>query len=158
LVDITCDSDGKVDDFIDLEDVRRTLALHSTQRKSSLLHRRVSWWVPTKISWATCIIYLVESTKPTSFLEDDEEDGFYIEESIPGYSVERILDMIQSDSDLCRMLERRLDKATKADSVRPREGVAMVDLSERLIRSRTYLIPHREEKLNQKKSKKIKPE
>jgi arginine decarboxylase len=88
------------------------------------------------------------------FLEDDEEDGFYIEESIPGYSVERILGMIQYNSeDLCRMLKRQVDKATKADSVRPREGVAMVDLYERLIRGRTYLIPHREEKASLRRTK-----
>ena len=88
-------------------------------------------------------------------LSYDEEDGSYIEESIPGYSVERILGMIQYNAeDLCRMLKRQVDKATKADSVRPREGVAMVDLYERLIRGRTYLIPHREEAKSKKASKK----
>jgi arginine decarboxylase len=89
------------------------------------------------------------------FLEDDEADGFYIEESIPGYSVERILGMIQYNAeDLCRMLKRQVDRATKADSVRPREGVAMVDLYERLIRGRTYLIPQREELKSKKAAKK----
>ena len=69
----------------------------------------------------------------------------------------RILDMIQYNSeDLCRMLKRQVDKATRADSVRPREGVAMVDLYEKLMRGRTYLIPHREEKSSLKKSKKKK--
>ena len=91
------------------------------------------------------------------FLEDDEADGFYIEESIPGYSVERILGMIQYNAeDLCRMLKRQVDRATKADSVRPREGVAMVDLYERLIRGRTYLIPQREEAEAKKPAKKKK--
>jgi len=55
------------------------------------------------------------------------------------------------------MLKRQVDRATKADSVRPREGVAMVDLYERLIRGRTYLIPHREEaKAKSKKAAKKK--
>src|SRR5690606_33257831 len=31
LVDITCDSDGKISEFIDLEDVRKTIALHPLQ-------------------------------------------------------------------------------------------------------------------------------
>jgi arginine decarboxylase len=52
------------------------------------------------------------------------------------------------------MLKRQVDRATKADSVRPREGVAMVDLYERLIRGRTYLIPQREELKSKKASKK----
>ena len=81
------------------------------------------------------------------FLEDDEEDGFYLEETLEGYSVERILGMIQYNAeDLCRMLKRQVDRATRADSVKPREGVAMVDLYERLIRGKTYLIPHRSKK------------
>ena len=34
LVDITCDSDGQVNKFIDLRDVRDTLALHALNRKN----------------------------------------------------------------------------------------------------------------------------
>ena len=38
LGDITCDSDGKIDQFIDRRDVRRTLPLHAVQRL-----RRITW-------------------------------------------------------------------------------------------------------------------
>ena len=41
LGDITCDSDGKVDQFIDRRDVKRTLPLH-TFNGERLLSRRVS--------------------------------------------------------------------------------------------------------------------
>jgi arginine decarboxylase len=65
--------------------------------------------------------------------------------------------MIQYNAeDLCRMLKRQVDRATKADSVRPREGVAMVDLYERLIRGRTYLIPQRTETVVKRKVSKKK--
>lgn len=153
LVDITCDSDGKVDDFIDLEDVRRTLALHPL--KSGQPYYIGAFMVGAYQDIMGDLHNLFGRVNEAHvFLEDDEEDGFYIEESIPGYSVERILDMIQYNSeDLCRMLKRQVDKATKADSVRPREGVAMVDLYERLIRGRTYLIPHREEKSSLRQSR-----
>ena len=153
LVDITCDSDGKVDDFIDLEDVRRTLALHPL--KPGQPYYIGAFMVGAYQDIMGDLHNLFGRVNEAHvFLEDDEEDGFYIEESIPGYSVERILDMIQYNSeDLCRMLKRQVDKATKADSVRPREGVAMVDLYERLIRGRTYLIPHREEKSSLRQSR-----
>ena len=146
LVDITCDSDGKVDDFIDLEDVRKTLALHPL--KGDKPYYIGAFMVGAYQDIMGDLHNLFGRVNEAHvFLEDDEADGFYIEESIPGYSVERILGMIQYNAeDLCRMLKRQVDKATKADSVRPREGVAMVDLYERLIRGRTYLIPHREEK------------
>ena len=156
LVDITCDSDGKVDDFIDLEDVRRTLALHPLKENQPYYIGAFMVGAYQDIMGDLHNLF-GRVNEAHVFLEDDEEDGFYIEESIPGYSVARILDMIQYNSeDLCRMLKRQVDKATRADSVRPREGVAMVDLYEKLIRGRTYLIPHREEKSNLKKSKKKK--
>ena len=151
LVDITCDSDGKVDEFIDLEDVRRTLAVHPLKEGQPYYIGAFMVGAYQDIMGDLHNLF-GRVNEAHVFLEDDEEDGFYIEESIPGYSVERILGMIQYNSeDLCRMLKRQVDKATKADSVRPREGVAMVDLYERLIRGRTYLIPHREEKASLRK-------
>jgi arginine decarboxylase len=154
LVDITCDSDGKVDDFIDLEDVRKTLALHPLKEGQPYYVGAFMVGAYQDIMGDLHNLF-GRVNEAHVFLEDDEADGFYIEESIPGYSVERILGMIQYNAeDLCRMLKRQVDRATKADSVRPREGVAMVDLYERLIRGRTYLIPHREELKSKKASKK----
>ncbi|MFM7399234.1 MAG: biosynthetic arginine decarboxylase [Verrucomicrobiota bacterium] len=152
LVDITCDSDGKVDDFIDFEDVRRTLAVHPL--KEGRPYYIGAFMVGAYQDIMGDLHNLFGRVNEVhAFLEDDEDDGFYIEEALPGYSVERILGMIQYNSeDLCRMLKRQVDRATKADSVRPREGVAMVDLYERLIRGRTYLIPHRDEKASLRKS------
>ena len=43
LGDITCDSDGKVDQFIDRRDVKRTLPLHALNG-SPVLPRRLSGW------------------------------------------------------------------------------------------------------------------
>ncbi len=152
LVDITCDSDGKVDDFIDFEDVRRTLAVHPL--KEGRPYYIGAFMVGAYQDIMGDLHNLFGRVNEVhAFLEDDEDDGFYIEEALPGYSVERILGMIQYNSeDLCRMLKRQVDRATKADSVRPREGVAMVDLYERLIRGRTYLIPHRDEKASLRKA------
>jgi arginine decarboxylase len=154
LVDITCDSDGKVDDFIDLEDVRRTLAVHPLKEGQPYYIGAFMVGAYQDIMGDLHNLF-GRVNEAHVFLEDDEEDGFYIEESIPGYSVERILGMIQYNAeDLCRMMKRQVDKATKADSVRPREGVAMVDLYERLISGRTYLIPNHEQKTKTKKQPK----
>lgn len=146
LVDITCDSDGKIAEFVDFEDVRNTLDLHPL--------------IPGEPYYVG--IFLVGAYQDIIgdlhnlfgrvdeahvFLEDDEEDGFYIEEALPGYSVEKILDMIQYNAeDLCRMMKREVDKATKADKVRPREGVAMLALYEKLIKNKSYLVPVRGKK------------
>ncbi|MDR1817075.1 MAG: biosynthetic arginine decarboxylase [Puniceicoccales bacterium] len=140
LVDITCDSDGKVSDFIDVEDVRHTLDLHPL--------------VPGKRYYLGA--FLVGAYQDIMgdlhnlfgrvnevhvFLEDDEADGFYIEETIEGSTTDKILGMIQySADDLCRMLKRQIDRATRNDEVKPREGVALLETYEKLIRSKTYLV------------------
>ena len=155
LADITCDSDGKVDDFIDLEDVRRTLSLHPLKKDEPYYIGAFMVGAYQDIMGDLHNLF-GRVNEAHVFLEDDEDDGFYLEETLEGYSVERILGMIQYNAeDLCRMLKRQVDRATRADSVKPREGVAMVDLYERLIRGKTYLIPHRSKKKTE--SRKAKP-
>ncbi len=41
LVDITCDSDGKIEKFIDLRDIKETLPLHALRNGEPVLHRRL---------------------------------------------------------------------------------------------------------------------
>ncbi len=55
LGDITCDSDGKVDQFIDRRDVKRTLPLHRISTARITIWARF-WWAHTRRSWAICII------------------------------------------------------------------------------------------------------
>lgn len=146
LVDITCDSDGKVSDFIDFEDVRKTLTLHTLRPKEP-------YYLGTFLTGAYQDIIgdlhnlFGRVNEVHVFLEEDEEDGFYIEEAISGHSVDKILAMIQYDADdLCRMMKRQIDQETKADRVRPREGIAMLSLYEKLIKARSYLVPARSQK------------
>ncbi len=139
LVDITCDSDGKIDRFIDLEDVRGTLALHPLE--------------PNKPYYLG--VFLVGAYQDIMgdlhnlfgrvnevhvFLEDDEEDGFYIEESINGFKVDDVLRMIQWDGEeLSRRMKKQIDRATKNDEVKPREGVRLLELYENMVQGKTYL-------------------
>jgi arginine decarboxylase-like protein len=53
LVDITCDSDGKVSKFIDLNDVRETLRCTTSTTRGRTTSGSSSP-APTRTSWATC--------------------------------------------------------------------------------------------------------
>lgn len=143
LVDITCDSDGKISEFVDFEDVRNTLNLHKiTPGSPYYLGVFLVGAYQDIIGDLHNLFGRVDEAHV--FLEDDEEDGFYIEEAISGYSVDKILDMIQYNADdLCRMLKREIDRATKADKVRPREGISLLALYEKLIKNKSYLVPAR---------------
>ena len=141
LVDITCDSDGKVSDFVDFEDIRSTLTLHPIRPKEPYyLGAFLVGAYQDVMGDLHNLFGRVDESHV--FLEEDEEDGFYIEEAIPGYSVDKILAMVQYDADdLCRLMKRRIDRETKADKVRPREGVSMLALYEKLIKAKSYLVP-----------------
>ena len=156
LVDITCDSDGKISDFIDFEDKRSTLELHPI--KSGEPYYIGAFMVGAYQDIMGDLHNLFGRVNEAHvFLEDDEEEGWYLEETLAGYTVERILDMIQYDADdLCRAMKKAIDRATKADEVKPREGVAMLDLYEQLIRGRTYLVPQRKESRAKKSAAKAK--
>jgi len=74
------------------------------------------------------------------FLEDDEEDGFYIEDSIPGFSVNEVLKLTQYDGQmLSRKLKKQIDRATKEDLIKPREGTRILDEYLQILKSQTYL-------------------
>src|SRR5690606_11149165 len=74
------------------------------------------------------------------FLEEDEEDGFYIEETISGSRVSEIIEFIQyKESDLARAMKRKIDRATKNDLVKPREGTRLLDFYTELLSGKTYL-------------------
>ncbi|MFT5622741.1 MAG: arginine decarboxylase, partial [Bacteroidia bacterium] len=139
LVDITCDSEGKVSKFTDVEDVRSTLRLHELNVKD-----------PYYLG-----IFLVGAYQDIMgdlhnlfgrvnevhvFLEDDEENGFYIEDSIKGFTVNDVLGFTQYDGHiLTRQLKKQIDHATKSDIIKPREGTRMLDEYAEILRGHTYL-------------------
>ena len=139
LVDITCDSDGKISAFIDFEDIKTTLDLHPLQAgKPYYLGAFLVGAYQDIMGDLHNLFGRVGEVHV--FLEDDEEDGFYIEETINGSATDRILGMIQYNADdLCRMPKKQIDRATKNDEVRPREGVAMLEMYEKLMTAKTYL-------------------
>ena len=57
------------------------------------------------------------------FLDDDEDDGFYIEDSIKGFTVNDVIGFTQYDGHiLTRRMKKIIDRATKDDQIKPREG------------------------------------
>ena len=65
LGDISCDSDGKVDQFIDRRDVKTYAAAAPVQRRAVLPGAR-SWSERTRRSWATCTTCSAIPTPSTS--------------------------------------------------------------------------------------------
>jgi len=139
LVDITCDSDGKVSKFIDLNDVRDTLPLHTIGENGP-------YYLGIFLTGAYQDIMgdihnlFGRVNEVHVFLDDDEECGYYIEETIAGNTISEVLRMTQYDThDLVAKVKAQVDNAIKQDKLRPTEGMRLLADYERGLKDQTYL-------------------
>ena len=140
LVDITCDSEGKVSKFTDVEDVRSTLRLHELNAKDPYFLGIFLVGAYQDIMGDLHNLF-GRVNEVHVFLEDDEDNGFYIEDSIKGFTVNDVLGFTQYDGHiLTRQLKKQIDRATKADMIKPREGTRMLDEYAEILRGHTYLV------------------
>src|SRR5881296_1256542 len=139
IVDITCDSDGRVCKFTDLQDVKETLPLHRI--------------IPGEIYYLG--VFMVGAyqdimgdlhnlfgrvTEVHVFLDSDEESGWYIEEVIEGSTIGEVLAMTQWDKvELMRLLKSQVDAAIKSDRLKPNDAMKLLSDYERLLQEYTYL-------------------
>lgn len=138
LVDITCDSDGKVDKFIDLKDVRDTLPLHTLNGSP--------YYIGMFLMGAYQDIMgdvhnLFGRVNEVHVFEDAEEpNGYYIEETIQGHTVGGILATIQyNPAELAKMVKLSIDAQVKAGVLKPREGVDLLNDYELRLNEYTYI-------------------
>src|SRR4051812_8839582 len=96
LVDITCDSDGKVSKFIDLQDVKDTLPLHKLRPGESYLLGFFLMGAYQDIMGDLHNLF-GRVNEAHVFLDEDEESGWYIEETIGGSTIADVLGMTQWD-------------------------------------------------------------
>jgi len=139
LADITCDSDGKVGKFIDLQDVRETLPLH-----------RIRSGEPYYLGFFLMGAYqdimgdlhnlFGRVNEVHLFLDEDEESGWYVEEIIEGSTVGSVLSMTQWDeNELIRLVKAQTDAAIKSDRLKPSEAMRLLAEYERGLKGYTYL-------------------
>jgi arginine decarboxylase len=138
LVDITCDSDGKVSKFIDLNDVRDTLPLHTITDAPYYLGIFLTGAYQDIMGDMHNLFGRVNEVHV--FLDDDEEDGYYLEETIAGNTIAEVLSQTQyPPHDLVAKVKAQVDIAIKQDKLRPNEGMRMVADYERGLKEQTYL-------------------
>ena len=139
LVDITCDSDGKVSKYIDLNDVRETLPLHEI-RNSEPYYLGIFLTGAYQDIMGDIHNLFGRVNEVHVFLDEDEESGFYIEEEIAGQSIGEVLAMTQYDwRDLEKRMKSQIDAAIKQDRLKPTEGMRLLQDYERGLKDQTYL-------------------
>jgi arginine decarboxylase len=144
LVDITCDSDGQVNKFIDLRDVRDTLTLHELHTNGN--GRPEPYYLGFFLMGAYQDIMgdlhnlFGRVNEVHVFLEPDEPVGYYIEEIIEGNTVIHSLAAVQYDeNELKRQMKAQMDEAIKSDRMKPSEAMRLLEEYERGLKAYTYL-------------------
>jgi arginine decarboxylase len=139
LVDITCDSDGKVSKFINhYEEGVDTLNLHPLNDKPYYLGIFLTAAYQDIMGDLHNLFGRVNEAHV--FLDEDEDSGYYIEETIEGTTMENVLGLVQySGNELARLMKRQFDKAIKEDRLRPNEGMRLLNEYEKGLKEYTYL-------------------
>ena len=144
LVDITCDSDGQINKFIDLRDVRDTLALHELSMNGS--GQIEPYYLGFFLMGAYQDIMgdlhnlFGRVNEVHVFLDPDEPTGYYVEEVIEGNTIIQTLSAVQYDeNELKRQMKAQIDAAIKSDKLKPSEAMRLLDDYERGLKEYTYL-------------------
>ncbi|MCC6276711.1 MAG: biosynthetic arginine decarboxylase [Oligoflexia bacterium] len=139
LVDITCDSDGKIDRFVERADVCDTISLHT-------LREGEPYYVGMFMTGAYQDIMgdmhnlFGKVNEVHIFVDDEDPEDFYIEEVIPGDTIEAVLSQVQYEpKELARKVKFAIDNKIREGALKPKEGVSLTDFYESVMKDYTYL-------------------
>jgi arginine decarboxylase len=143
LADITCDSDGQINKFIDLRDVRDTLPLHPLCQNGTgqePYHLGIFLMGAYQDIMGDLHNLFGRVNEVHVFLDPDEPAGYYVEEIIEGNTIVQSLAAVQYDeNELKRLMKSQVDAAIKSDRMKPSEAMRLLDEYEKGLRDYTYL-------------------
>lgn len=139
LADITCDSDGKIDQFINLDHSTKTLPLHEVSPENP-------YYIGLFLTGAYQDVMgdmhnlFGRLNEVHVYCDDDDPSDFYIEECIRGNSAQQVLSTMQYNPEyMAQLIKKSIDKQVQRGKISPREGVKLVDFYEYCLDSYTYL-------------------
>ncbi|HLD99713.1 MAG TPA: biosynthetic arginine decarboxylase [Bdellovibrionota bacterium] len=139
LVDITCDSDGKVNKFIDLRDIRDTLTLHTLKQNEPYYLGFFLMGAYQDIMGDLHNLF-GRVNEVHVFLDETEPGGYYIEEVIKGNNIAGVLSWIQySATDLEKRVKDQIDAKVREGAIKPKEGVELLSFYESVLYGYTYV-------------------
>ncbi|MDO6446231.1 biosynthetic arginine decarboxylase [Colwellia sp. 1_MG-2023] len=139
LVDITCDSDGKIDKFIGDETVATNIPLHS-------LNEGEDYFIGIFLTGAYQDVMgdmhnlfgRLNEVHIVSY--DDDPKDFYMEEVVRGSMVKNVLSTMQYTPEImAQVVKKEIDKQIQRGKIKPREGVQWIDFYDDCLEGYTYL-------------------
>jgi arginine decarboxylase len=137
LGDITCDSDGKIDQFIDLRDVRNTLQLHPLKEEQPYYLGAFLLGAYQEILGDLHNLFGDTNAVHVSIDEDGE---YTIDEVIKGDTVREVLAYVQYDAEkLTELLRKDVERAVRAGKISASESKQLIRFYEAGLAGYTYL-------------------
>jgi arginine decarboxylase len=139
LVDITCDSDGKLDQFINEDDLSNVVPLHSLKADEDYYLGLFLTGAYQDVMGDMHNLF-GRLNEVHIFSHDDDPEDFYIEEVVKGSSVEDVLSIMQyHPSSMAQSVKKIIDAHVAKGQMKPREGVKWTDFYENCLKGYTYL-------------------
>jgi arginine decarboxylase len=138
LADITCDSDGKVDRFIDLRDVKPTLELHQPKEGERYY---VGFFLVGAYQEILGDMHNLFGDTHVVHVESNGDGRPHLTHFVEGNNVEEVLSYVEYfRTDLLDTLRRRIEQAIEEDRMSLEESAALAKRFEEGLASYTYLI------------------
>lgn len=139
IADITCDSDGKIDNFIGEDGVATTIKMHELKPDE---HYYIGLFLTGAYQDVMGDMHNLfgRLNEVHIFSYDDDPEDFYIEEIVRGSSVEHVLNIMQyHPKTMAQDVKRVIDKKISDGELKPRDGVKWIDFYEACLEGYTYL-------------------
>lgn len=144
LADLTCDSDGKINKFIDLKDVKSVLELHPLKKDEKNYHLQEPYYLGMFLGGAyqeimgnlhnlfgdTNVVHIRMTPK-----------GYQVEHLVRGDTVREVLGYVQYDGeDLLETMRRYTEHALQIQQLSLEQARLLLQNYERSLSSYTYLV------------------
>jgi arginine decarboxylase len=139
LADLTCDSDGKIDRFVDLRDIERTLAVHELRPGEDYY---LAAFLVGAYQEALGDIHNLFGDPHVVHIRLTEEGGWRAEEIVEGDTAAEVLSYVQYEVErLLPRLSRACRQAIEEGRISEEEGRAVEEFYESELNDYTYLEP-----------------
>tara|TARA_R110000787_G_scaffold46377_5_gene112581 strand:+ start:717 stop:2666 length:1950 start_codon:yes stop_codon:yes gene_type:complete len=139
LVDITCDSDGRIVQFIDQHGDENTVPLHSLKQGEDYYVGLFLTGAYQDVMGDTHNLF-GRLNEAHIFCDPKDPSGFYIEEFVTGSSAAQVLSVMQYNPvGMAGQVKAMIDRSVTNGLLGSREGVRLVDFYESCLQNYTYL-------------------
>ena len=136
LADITCDSDGRIDRFIDLRDVKSVLELHPLNGEDYIL----GVFMTGAYQEILGDMHNLFGDTNVVHVRLNPEGGYRIEQLVKGDTIQEVLQFVQySVDDLMNRLRETVESAVQAGLISLEEAGQFLEKYERGLEGYTYL-------------------